>query len=561
MSASATVSARSSNEASSGLLSIVISTSPGAGITLAEEIRLAKPALLYGDKVTLYSPTAAMLLSVGHIAELDDDGLMTFLEAVGPSLGPAAPTLFAQFRALATKRHRTRQELQALGQMKRALRQMAMEIGERYEELLEDAGAAELIPAIEAGLVEIDPIVMDEHVGDDDILIKSYMDKLKSLLVARTSYPLFDEDTGTLVRAAVGEGMFDLGATAKRRGKQAATATDYITRVPAFPGATIAEVLDIRSESPSRSCASSTVADLSREVEAAAHDEDFAAEVADLYVTEVEPVLLELREAVETNTYLRQLLGKVSSDAKTFIAGPAVLTLGLIGWTELSAVVAAGVTTGAAATAAAAEAAVAKRQGKRQRPREASCSSCTRPRSCWRPSREGHDGRSALAAHVAVDDRPLQVMVSTAGSAGTLPGYCARTRGVGRCRRGEHRQAVPAVVSDNEPDRFEPVQAPADLRVRCSQASPSLWIPAVCSNRPRPVLEFGEQLLHPDDARRSASRTSSTSCVSTNSRPAGVELTWPPPSSMKHERDEDTDVAVCGRERLDLRELLLESAE
>lgn len=367
MSASATVSARSSNEASSGLLSIVISTSPGAGITLAEEIRLAKPALLYGDKVTLYSPTAAMLLSVGHIAELDDDGLMTFLEAVGPSLGPAAPTLFAQFRALATKRHRTRQELQALGQMKRALRQMAMEIGERYEELLEDAGAAELIPAIEAGLVEIDPIVMDEHVGDDDILIKSYMDKLKSLLVARTSYPLFDEDTGTLVRAAVGEGMFDLGATAKRRGKQAATATDYITRVPAFPGATIAEVLDIRSELAKPLVRfRSAVADLSREVEAAAHDEDFAAEVADLYVTEVEPVLLELREAVETNTYLRQLLGKVSSDAKTFIAGPAVLTLGLIGWTELSAVVAAGVTTGAAATAAAAEAAVAKRQGKRE---------------------------------------------------------------------------------------------------------------------------------------------------------------------------------------------------
>jgi hypothetical protein len=184
---SVTASPLSPDEASTGLFNIVISTSPGSGITLAEEIRLAKPALLYGDKVTLYSPTAALLLSVGHIADLDDDGLMAFLDEAAPSLGPPVPVLLAQVRPLATKKHRTRQELQALGQMKRALRQMAAEIGEKYEEMLEDAGAGELIPAIDAGLVEIDPIVMDEHVGDDDILIKSYMDKLKALLVARTS--------------------------------------------------------------------------------------------------------------------------------------------------------------------------------------------------------------------------------------------------------------------------------------------------------------------------------------------------------------------------------------
>jgi hypothetical protein len=367
MPASATLNSLSSDEASSGLFNIVITTSPAAGITLAEEIRLAKPALLYGDKVTLYSPTAAMLLSVGHIADLDDEGVMAFVEEIAPSLGPHVPMLCAQVRALATKRHRTRQELQALGQMKRALRQMAAEIGEKYEEMLEDAGAGELIPAIEAGLVEIDPIVMDEHVGDDDILIKSYMDKLKSLLVARTSYPLFDQDTGTLVRAAVGEGMFDLGATAKRRGKQAATATDYIARVPAFPDATIAEVLDIRKELEKPLVRfRSAIAELSRKIESAAHDEDFEAEVSELYAAEVEPALLELQEMAEGNTYLRQLLGRLGSDAKALLAESTILSIGLMGWADLSAVVAASVSTGAALTTAAANAAVVKHRGQRE---------------------------------------------------------------------------------------------------------------------------------------------------------------------------------------------------
>jgi hypothetical protein len=365
MPASATVNSLSPDEASSGLFNIVITTSPAAGITLAEEIRLAKPALLYADKVTLYSPTAALLLSVGAIADLDDDGLLAFLESLAPSLGPEVPMPLAQLRALGVKRHRTTQELQAFGQMKRALRQMATEIDQKYEELLEDAGAVELIPAIEAGLVEIDPIFMDEHVGDDDILINSYMDKLKFLLVDRTSYPLFDEDTGALVRAAVGEGMFDLGETAKRRGKQAATATDYIARVPTFPEATVAEVLDIRGELEKPLVRfRSAIAELSHTIESAAHDEDFLAEVSELYATQVGPALLELHEMAGGNTYLRQLLGRMGSDAKTLIAGSTMLSIGLMGWADLSAVVAASVSIGAAVTTTAAEAAIARhRQG------------------------------------------------------------------------------------------------------------------------------------------------------------------------------------------------------
>jgi hypothetical protein len=155
--------------------------------------------------------------------------------------------------------------------------------------------------------------------------------------------------------------MFDLGATAKRGGKQAGTATDYIARVPAFPEATVAEVLDIRSELKKPLVRFRlAIADLSRKIESAAQDEDFEAEVSEVFAAEVEPALLELQELAESNTYLQQLLGRLGSDAKALIGGSTMLSIGLIGMADLSAVVAASVSTGAALTTAAAEAAVAR---------------------------------------------------------------------------------------------------------------------------------------------------------------------------------------------------------
>lgn len=66
-------------------LTIAVATAP-RGLSLEEEIRLSKPALLYGDRVTLYSATAMMLASSEQIAHLDDDELIDFLESVSGTI-------------------------------------------------------------------------------------------------------------------------------------------------------------------------------------------------------------------------------------------------------------------------------------------------------------------------------------------------------------------------------------------------------------------------------------------------------------------------------------------
>lgn len=222
-------------------LNIVIATTP-TGLTLQEEIRLAKPALLYGDRVTLYSPAAMMLASAEQVAALDDDGLVEFLRLAGSAIGPEAGQVADVYEQLRHKSRRSKDELQQLLGMKRLLREMAGKLQAAVLPMLQQAGADELAPAINAGLLGIDPLV-SEFTDDQDALVNAFVDKLRELLVSRAAYPLFDEQVGGLVRAGIDEGMFELGRTARRRGKHVGLASDFIARVPAFPEASIAESL------------------------------------------------------------------------------------------------------------------------------------------------------------------------------------------------------------------------------------------------------------------------------------------------------------------------------
>jgi hypothetical protein len=337
-------------------LNITVATAP-TGLTLEEEIRLAKPALIYGDRVTLYSPAAMMLASAEHVAALDDDGLVEFMRMASSALGPEAEDMAAYYEALKNKPHRNRGELQEFLKVKRLLRQMAGELQNAVNPMLEEAGAGELAPAIHSGLLTIDPL-LTEFSDDQDELVNAFMDKLRDLLTSRSAYPLFDEQVGGLVRAGIDEGMFEIGPTARRRGKNVGVASEFIARVPAFPEASIAEILGVREDlRPPLTRFRSAVSAFSSHVEAAAHEKDFAAEVADIYLAEVEPALQDIREAVDGNTYLKQLSRQAVAGARDALTRGGMIAIGLMGLADAPAVASVVVGAGAAVVQAGSNAA------------------------------------------------------------------------------------------------------------------------------------------------------------------------------------------------------------
>jgi hypothetical protein len=105
---------------------IAVVTGPGPEVSLGNEIRLCRAALLYGDAVTLYSPNALMLASVERLGNATDDERIELLRAfypiVEPDAGPAVLEALDQLMGLRTRRRRTREELQLVVRLEQMLK-------------------------------------------------------------------------------------------------------------------------------------------------------------------------------------------------------------------------------------------------------------------------------------------------------------------------------------------------------------------------------------------------------------------------------------------------------
>jgi hypothetical protein len=185
------------------------------------------------------------------------------------------------------------------------------------------------------------------------------MAKLEALLTSHTAYPLFDDDTGGLVEAGIATGLIAPLGGALDRGKQVGAATAHMYELPAFPGASVSEVIDIRVELLEPLVRFRTgVQEIADDIEADLLNDSFEEEVHEQYVAKVAPAVQEIRELIQQNRYLRQLLREVVTDGKTVLTG--LLTLGVATIAHIPALIAAG----AAAGQAAAEAAVRARQAR-----------------------------------------------------------------------------------------------------------------------------------------------------------------------------------------------------
>jgi hypothetical protein len=329
-----------------GGLTIAVGTSP-QGLSLANEARLAKAALLYADQVVLYSPSAVLLASAEQLGHLDVDGLIAFIRQVAPALGEQkmveACDLFEQVRR---KRHKSRDEILAIGRFKTIAQEAASGFATAAETMLAEAGAAELQPALDAGVLRLDPLLTP----DSSDFAEAYLGKLGELLAQPDVHLVFDDETGDLVRAGVAEGLFEVSAGAERRGKQAAAATGFIGRMPALPRASMEQVLDVREElrEPLGRFRPAVIR-LARLIEGGMLSDDFAEEVQDIYDSEVAPALEDIAGAFTRDAYLRELLGAAFDDVKTLLACGAGLVAGIANPAHLPALASDALGVGAAA--------------------------------------------------------------------------------------------------------------------------------------------------------------------------------------------------------------------
>jgi hypothetical protein len=339
-------------------------------ISLAGEIRLAKPALLYADAVTLYSPVANMIDSFAHLAELAAAEKITLVRQLAPVLAPDVGQAFlaawTRYERLKRKRGKSRDELLALLRFERDL---PRELDRLWEEMMvprvvtmiEDSGANELMHAVNSNLLRIEPLIGDNGDTSSDHVVAAFVAKLGEVLSSGGTYPLFDESIGNLVHHGIEEGLFQPAPLAPSRSKQVSAAARFMGHLPAFERASIAEVLDVRQElrAPLVRFRAAMIT-MERTIESAAYEADFVDRVDELYHEQVAPALQEIDERVRDNSYLQQLVGELVPELKTIVG--SVLAVGTVAAVDLPSLITGVVATPAARSVIAASVAALQKQ-------------------------------------------------------------------------------------------------------------------------------------------------------------------------------------------------------
>jgi hypothetical protein len=335
-------------------------------LDLRHETELVKAALLYADRVTLASPKVAYMASIASFTTLDRrQRIDAMAELMGVlEEGRDAARLYADLRR--RRRRLAPRDRVLLAGLEARLDSSGQDMAAKVDELLYDAGAGELAHALEAGVLDLHGLGIDQadETNFSDTIIGGLADVLAESVAAKThTFPLFDNDAGSLMRAMVAEGkVADVHAA---RSNEAAAAGQLIAGLDAFPRAAMDDLLDTRRQLEQPLVRfRAALATVTAQFEAAAWEEGFNREVEDLYRQQVAPALLEVQEALEELGALPTLMRLASSDRVAAVAaGLGLAAAAAVGYADLPAVVYG--TPGAPLLAAGASEALQRRDVKR----------------------------------------------------------------------------------------------------------------------------------------------------------------------------------------------------
>src|SRR5258706_1498426 len=336
------------------LLHITIGTHPAKELSLEQEIKLTKTALLYADRVKLYSLTSSALKMASQFGNLPLSYRLRDLEQVTRVISSHTGSeklvdFFSSFRELSNKRYLSSKELVFKKQVEKMLNSQWDEIQQVASKIIQNSRIGELDKAIEDGILELhtfkntntndtvanfmaDSIeaaavvstgIKRKSTPQDDEIISEFVEHVfDSVSSGGFTYPLFDEQTASLVRAGIRENKVSVPEFGLDRGKQMGLVKHLFEYLPTFDNATIDEILDIRRElDKPLTRFRKAIINFSQDIKSAAWDKDFPPEVDKIYYRDVKPALLDIEESVKSNKFLVALIRKLAEK-------PAVLPVG-----------------------------------------------------------------------------------------------------------------------------------------------------------------------------------------------------------------------------------------
>jgi hypothetical protein len=317
---------------------ITVSTAPKSKFNIENDLRLVKASLLYGDRVKLCSAPASLILKMRGFAYLPVMEQITMMEqmSVFAEVDPKD-----EFKGVATalkellnKKYRGTKENQLLLGMKKNLPLIWEESMEKHKMVMQPALARELELAVKSELLELHDF---QILKDTQTAFRSLMDgtleskegikalsneftaAVKEAMADGSTYPLFDDQTGSLLKTAFDTtGGIKLSPARLSQINQSSLAADVLQRLPLFEDASMAEILDIRRELQKPLIRfRGAVMTYAEKIRTSAWDDDFTIEAEAVFRRDIEPSVLEIEDLIKSNPSLISLATRRLADKQT----------------------------------------------------------------------------------------------------------------------------------------------------------------------------------------------------------------------------------------------------
>jgi hypothetical protein len=321
-------------------LHISVGVQPSDDLDLDKEIRMLKAALLYADKVKLYSPKLPSIQAISRFQDFSPELRLKFLERIIPYLSPEnAQKLSAsldEYKQLLGREKLDHHELQRKREFERKLEQEWGDIAEQANAFVCGSQLGQIDSAIKAGVLELHDFrnsgddsgaldLMIENVassaargrdlkaGPDKIWVAEFVKNLSRSVSDDSTYPLLDNAVGNQIAP---------GMAGMDKGKQAQLARYLLERLPLFDKASVNEILDIRRElDKPLTHFRSAIIDYSEDIKSTPWDRGFPPEAEKIYLRDVKPAMLDMEEAVQSNKFLANLIRKLAEKPIVLQAG------------------------------------------------------------------------------------------------------------------------------------------------------------------------------------------------------------------------------------------------
>ena len=299
---------------------------------------LVKAALLYGDRVTLCSPAASVLVRLQGDEPTALEDRLAVLAGLADDLGlddhPARLAAVLDAGRVGGDVARITVD----GWWRRYRRALAQAVAQ--------SGLAELAPAVAAGRLTIETLGVGPVVHPADFAesaAETYAQVVAHAVACGDTTPLLDAETALGVGRAVAAGRVGVSEPRAARARGGGLAAHTLQQLPLFEKATVAEILDVRTDLDGPLVRfRAAITDFADEIASAVWDADFPVEAGRVYRQRVAPAVADIDDAVASVGYLRELLSRYAERPGQFVPVTApLLTVALTSADALAQAVAA----------------------------------------------------------------------------------------------------------------------------------------------------------------------------------------------------------------------------